>query len=296
MEKSKVQERQPMLIVTCGETGVGKTYRNLLEISRYMKGDASTNQKGRKVLAFDVNDDDYPQFKTVSLKAIHKLKTANVRRVRPITASGKTMSLTEKRDVVELMVNRFKDGLLVLEDLDKYMAGAKGQSIIGLLTTNRHNGLDIMISHQSIAKITTTEWQNCTLLRIHKQVDDPSRYRERIPNYFLVCIASYIVNEQYELANDLYSRGEIPEKEYKIRRSFCAYVDMRKLRIQGVSRAAFIRASKKYIDTHDTKRVKMALAELNFDDTPKFKNRKEVIIHFIRQYLRHHEVTIPASV
>ncbi|HEY9084052.1 MAG TPA: zonular occludens toxin domain-containing protein [Vicingaceae bacterium] len=288
-------ERQPMLVLTCGETGVGKTYRNLIEIFRYMKDDSDTGRKGRKVLAFDVNDDDYPQFKTVKVNLIQNLTAINARRIRPITKSGRNMSIEEKRDVVEQMVNRFKNGLLVLEDLDKYMVGAKGQSIVGLLTTNRHNGLDIMISHQSIAKITTTEWENCTWLRLHHQVDDISRYRERIPNYFLVRIATFIVDEQYDLANAAYVDGDISKDEFKKRKSFCVYVDMRRLRIRGVSRAAFIRAAKKYIDTHESRKVKMMLQEMNMDDSPKFKNRSEVVVHLIAKYLRHHEQKVNSA-
>lgn len=282
-------ERQPALILVCGETGVGKTYRTLIEINRYMKNDATNGRKGRKVLAFDVNDDDYPQFKTVKINLIQNLTAINARRIRPISPEGKNMTIEEKRGIVEQMVNRFKNGLLVLEDLDKYMVGAKGQSVVGLLTTNRHSGLDIMISHQSIAKVTTTEWQSCTFLRLHHQVDEVSRYRERIPNYFLVSIANFIIDEQYDLANEAFSEGSITKDEYKKRRSFYVYVDMRKLKLQGVSRQAFIRSAKKYIDTHEAKKIKMMLQEMNFDETPKFKNRGEAVINLIIRYLRHHE-------
>jgi len=201
-------ERQPMLVLVCGETGVGKTYRNLIEIKNYMKDSPTTGKKGRKVLAYDVNDDDYPQFPTVSPCHIKTLTKIQARRIRPITKSGQNMTVEEKHEVVQRMVNQFKNGLLVLEDLDKYMVGAKGQTVVGLLTTNRHNGLDIMISHQSIAKITTTEWQNCTWLRLHHQVDDVSRYENRIPNYFLVRIATFIVDEQYNLANNAFAEGK----------------------------------------------------------------------------------------
>ena len=282
-------ERQPMLVLVCGETGVGKTYRNLIEISRYMKSDPATGRKGRKVLAFDVNDDDYPQFKTVKVNLIQNLTAVSARRIRPIAPSGQNMTIEEKREVVQQMVNRFKNGLLVLEDLDKYMVGAKGQTVVGLLTTNRHNGLDIMISHQSIAKITTTEWQNCTWLRLHHQVDDISRYEARIPNYFLVRMATFIIDEQYDLANQHYHEGKITKDEYKKRRSFYVYVDMRRLKIRGVSRAAFIRAAKKYIDTHEARKIKMIMQERDLNDKPKFKNRGEAVVHLITQYLRHHE-------
>ena len=282
-------EREPMLVLVCGETGVGKTYRNLIEISRYMQSNPTTGRTGRKVLAFDVNDHDYPQFKTVRLNLIQNLTVVSARRIRPITPEGKTMSLEEKRDVVEEMVHRFKNGLLVLEDLDKYMVGAKGQTVVGLLTTNRHNGLDIMISHQSIAKITTTEWENCTWLRLHHQVDDISRYENRIPNFFLVRIATFIVDEQYDLANQAFHEGRIGKEEYQQRRSFYVYVDMRRLKIRGVSRQAFIRAAKKYIDAHEDKQVKLLMQERNLQNQPAYAHRGEAVIALIIKYLRYHE-------
>lgn len=278
-------ERQPMTFVVCGETGVGKTYRNLIEISRYIKGQLN-GSKGRKVLAFDVNDDDYPQFRTVSLNAIQKLKSICARRVRPIKPNGQNMNIEEKRETVEQIISKFKNGLLVLDDLDKYLVGAKGQSVVGLLTTNRHNGLDIMIGHQSISKITTTEWESVSILRLHRQVDDITRYRNRIPNFFLVCIATFIVDEQYDLANQAFQENEITELEYKKRRSFFVYVDMRRLKIRGASKKAIIRATKKYIDLFESKKVKMMLQETDFDDNKKFKSRKDVVLVLIGQYLR----------
>ena len=57
--KKEDLERQPMIMLVCGETGVGKTYRNKLEIKHYMMDHLAVGKKGRKVLAFDTNDDDY---------------------------------------------------------------------------------------------------------------------------------------------------------------------------------------------------------------------------------------------
>ena len=283
-------ERQPMLLLVCGETGVGKTYRNIKEIEHYMKGDPTTGRKARKVLIFDVNDDDYQRYRTVSPFHIKALTVVQARRIRPINRNGEVMSLEEKRDIVERMVRQFKNGLIVLEDIDKYMSGAKGQTIVGLLTTNRHSGLDIMIGHQSISKITTTEWQNCTYLRLHKQVDDVTRYKNRIPNYFLVRIATLIVEEQYALANTAFQQGRISKKAFLKHKSFFVFVDMRKLKLRGCSRRAFIQACKKYIDTEEPAKVNRMLKERHFSSGEFiYKNRNEVIVKLIQEYLRHHE-------
>jgi hypothetical protein len=265
--------RQPFVMLVCGETGVGKTHQNKREIENYLRSDLATKRMGRKCLIFDVNDDDYECYTTVDPERIRDLKTITARRIRPLTRYGETMSIEEKRDMVERMVKQFTDGLLVLEDLDKYMTGAKGQTIVGLLTTNRHSGLDIMISHQSIAKITTTEFQNCTWIRLHKQVDDVSRYRNRIPNYFLVRIASLIVEEQYLIGN--------------IR--FFVYINMRKLLIKGCCDKAYIRACKKYIDTEENSMIKRMMMERDFHGKLLYRNRNEVVVKLISELLRYHE-------
>lgn len=267
--------RQPFVMLVCGETGVGKTHQNKKEIENYLKPDEVTKRIGRKCLIFDVNDDDYECYTTVDPEHIRDLKNIAARRIRPITRYGETMSIEEKRDMVERMVKQFTDGLLVLEDLDKYMTGAKGQTIVGLLTTNRHSGLDIMISHQSIAKITTTEFQNCTWIRLHKQVDDVSRYRNRIPNYFLVRIASLIVEEQYLAGN--------------IR--FFVYINMRKLQIRGCTENAFIRCCKKYIDTEENHVIKRMMQEKNFNGEVLYKTRNEAVVKLINELLRYHETS-----
>lgn len=277
---NKQDERQPMLMLVCGETGVGKTFRNVLEIENYLRDKPALSRKGRKVLIFDVNDDDYECYATVDPDYIRALKHIRARRIRPLTRSGETMSIEEKRDMVERMVKQFTEGLLVLEDLDKYMTGAKGQTIVGLLTTNRHHGLDIMISHQSIAKITTTEFQNCTWLRLHKQVDDVTRYRNRIPNYFLVRIATIIVEEQYLIGNIRYF----------------VYVNMRKLLLRGCSREAFIRACKKYLDTEENGMIRRMMLERDFNGRLIYKNRNEVVVKLISELLRYHEVNYQSPI
>ena len=73
IQLQKPEDRQPMLMLTCGETGVGKTYRNILEIESYLRDNVLTGRKGRKVLIFDVNDDDYERYQTVSPDHIRDL-------------------------------------------------------------------------------------------------------------------------------------------------------------------------------------------------------------------------------
>ena len=287
--KKEDLERQPMIMLVCGETGVGKTYRNKQEIKHYMMDNLVMGKKGRKVLAFDTNDDDYPQFRTVSPNHLKALTKVSSRRIRPFNTDGSPMDNDEKKEVITKIMKHYKNGLVVLDDIDHYMTGAKGQSMIGALCTVRHKGIDIVLTHQSVAKITTSEWQNCTWLRLHHQVDDVTRYRERIPKYQMVRIGQLIVDEQYELCSNAFAMGNITEQEYKIQKSFFVYVNMREQRVKGCSRAAFIRACKKFIDQEESRKVKMLLNEEDFEGNNVYKTKNEAIVKLISDKLRYHE-------
>ena len=286
--KKEDLERDPMVMLVCGEMGVGKTYRSNLEIKHYMLDNPTTGKKGRKVLAFDFNGRDYPDFRTVSPNHLKALTKVAARRILPFNKDGSPMNDTEKKEVVEKILKHYKNGMVILDDIDSYMAGAKGQSMIGALVTVRHKGIDILLSHQSISKVTTTEWEACTWLRLHHQVDDVTRYRDRIPKYQMVRIAQLIVDEQYDLCSQAYAEGRLSELEYKKHKSFFVYVNMREQKVTGCSRAAFIRAAKRFIDQEQGKAIRLLMNERDFKGNPVYKDRNAVIIKMVSDYLRYH--------
>ena len=67
------------------------------------------------------------------------------------------------------------------------------------------------------------------------------------------------------------------------------YVNMREQRIKGCSRAAFIRACKKFIDQEESRKVKMLLNEQDFDGNNIYKTKNEAIVKMISEKLRYHE-------
>ncbi len=285
----KIMDRDPMVMLIIGEMGVGKTFRTNLEVRHYLVDNPQTGKKGRKVLAFDVNLKDYPTFRTVNPKFIKALKAIAPRRILPFNSDKKPMTNMEKKDIVDMIFDDYEKGMVILDDTDSYMKGAKGQSITKALTTVRHKDIDILFSHQSMSKVTTTEWEACTWIRMHHQVDSVTRYRDRIPNYPIVRIAQLIVNEQYDLSARAYTVGEIPEEEYKMRKSFFVYVDMRKRKVTGCSRAAYIRSAKRYIDQEESKTIRLLLNERHFNGKPVYKDRNAVIVKMIADYLRYHD-------
>lgn len=276
-------------MITCGETGVGKTYRSRKEGKVYLHDLPDNGKLGRKILAFDTNDDDYTQYPTVDPDQLHKLKENRPRRIRPFNKDGTPMGKEDKKEVVRKILRYYKNGLILLDDIDEYMSGEKGGDMIGALCTMRHKGVDIIFTHQSLSKITTTAWQNCTWLRLHHQVDDVSRIKERVPKYAIVRIAQLIVDEQYDLAYDKYINKEITEEEFAIRSSYFVYVNLRKQRLRGCSKAAFVRACKKYIDQEENRKLRMMLNEQKSNGKPVYANRMEAVLKLISDLLRYWE-------
>ena len=62
-----------------------------------------------------------------------------------------------------LILEKFKGGLLLIEDISKYISDSLPQDIVGNICTNRHNDLDIIIQLQSVGRITPKLLQNLNL-------------------------------------------------------------------------------------------------------------------------------------
>ena len=241
-------ERMPLLTVVCGMKGVGKTWQGLKDIDRYTADNPKTGKKGRKVLILDFNNEDsYQKYKAVLPKYIKTLTEPRARRIPPFDENGRGYDIEKMKKVAEYAVFNFKNGLLVLEDIDKYLVGAKGKSLIGAMTTNRHSGMDLLMTHQSVSKVTATEWQNAAFVRLHHQLDNVDVVAPDLPNYPLVKIAQIIVDRRYYAAGDQFKQGMISEDEHKKRRSFFVYIDMLEHKILRANEEEFRAAVMEFI-------------------------------------------------
>ena len=194
-----VREREPILMCATGKKGVGKTYQTEKLINDYIKPNRGTGKKGRKVLIYDINM-EYTRYKVIGLKDIKKFSRQNkieIRRVLPINEDGSVATLVEMVDILNTIIQTFRGGLLVLEDINRYMIQARTTEVVGLLATNRHRDLDIICHFQSLAPLDPRMWQNTAMVRFHYQLDDVKRYKNRIPNYELFALAQCLVENKY---------------------------------------------------------------------------------------------------
>jgi hypothetical protein len=204
-----MSQREPLLIIATGTKGVGKTYETCHVIENYIKSNEKTGKKARKVLIFDINmeytagtcKDNGVTFeaKILDIKDLPKWtkqSRVEVRRIVPKDENGRLLNIDGMVKMLDRILYYYRGGLLVLEDINRYLVDTRTAEIIGTMATNRHRDLDIYIHLQSLAPVTTRMWQNTQVIRFHKQADDINRYKQRIPNAELYFIAEKLVNQK----------------------------------------------------------------------------------------------------
>lgn len=198
-----IQLREPLLGIAVGKKGVGKTYTTFKALLEYVKGNMQKGIKPRKVLIIDVNN-EYQGVKRIDAKhiqlfAVHPI--IEMRRIVPYKPDGNKMTLNEIAELLWKCLKEFSGGLLLIEDINKYVSHTFPQDLLGAICTNRHSDLDIIMHYQSIGKITPTLWQNANWIRFHKNNDSVRRHESKLTDKFQIYrIVEEIVNTRYSQA------------------------------------------------------------------------------------------------
>lgn len=251
--------REPKLGIAVGKKGVGKSYTTFHKMMLpYIQGNPAKGIRGRKILIVDVNDEygDSPYnvvpiaLKDVGLFSAHP--KVEIRRLRPFTSDGKRMTLKEISEVLFYCLETFRGGMLLIEDLNRYISDHLPKDLEGAICTNRHTDTDIMIHLQSIGRITSKFWQNCNFVRFHKNIDSVARHaKNKFPDKEeMMLICENIVDDEYL------------EKDNK---RYYVYVDTEEMFIHGnmLKKATAEAAIDKYINENERKLIKPYLSMRN---------------------------------
>ncbi len=266
---------------------IGKTYQSLKDIDAYCQDNPKTGKKASKVLILDFSmDESYEKYKPVLAANIRQLTEPRARRIIPYDVKGNKFDTEMKKKTAGYVVNNYMNGLIVLDDLDNYMTGPKGQSMIGAMTTVRHAGIDLLITHQAFGKVSGTELENASWIRLHHQLDDIDTDTK---NYPLIKISHIIVKKRYFAALEEFNQGKINEKELKIKQSFYVYIDMKKQKILCCNEDEFKAAVFEFIRIHPrkiTERMRVG------DELGRDLNKDEAMRSLYNEY-KHHFPTKP---
>jgi hypothetical protein len=199
--------REAGMMVVTGVQGVGKTYLNMHIIKDYVKDKFYNKVKGRKCLIFDTNGEytesqfernDIANFnvKRISLKDVEDWSRTENQECRRIEA--KNFSIKEKKEAVEYLLKVYRNGMLVLEDINTYILSVTFmEEIVGGLVNLRHRAVDVMISYQSLRPVEPRIWQNSRWIRMHYQADNVNDIKNKVTNPTLFKLAQIIVNNRY---------------------------------------------------------------------------------------------------
>jgi len=278
--------REPMFEVVIGFKGVGKTYTTDKIINEYIKNDPS-GRKGRPVLVFDINNEycdanGYYGYKAIDFDVTEKneykraeqirlIKAPKKYRILPYRKDGVPMSYKELQIAASTIVKYFRNGMLVLEDINKYTLSQYKQEFVGMFIGLRHLGVDLVAHFQSLRAIPPKVWSDMTFLRWHKQSEKVHKYKNRISNFELFAIAGEIVDYKY-----------LKDEHYYL------WINILNEKLINVSKEDFHEGCLRYLSLYpyEFKKVKNAL---DAEGKLKFKSSKEAIEYFIsektKQYL-----------
>lgn len=290
--------RETMLMIATGQMGVGKTYTTEQDLQPYCQ----RHRKERKVLIFDVNNEEYfLQYKTVlfdieeiqaakvaekklkkriitkSEKRIGLLAPGQIRRVAPFTRSGVPMNKVQQRLTFEVLLENFRSGLVFFEDVNKYISAFADDRVTGSFKAIRHLSQDIILHMQSMLPVRPLLIEAAYVFRMHYDGVDLRRMKDRLgSSYEILRLAQLIVDDEF------LNKGNP--------RFYC-YVYHKIKKLKGVSEEQFEYACQKYLIenknatellAHESAREARRLKP-NFDDKEKARHqwilkRKEVYL------------------
>jgi hypothetical protein len=206
-QQKQTSQREAGMMTCTGFQGVGKTYQNMHIIKEYVKDKFYNGVSGRKCLIFDTNGEytkeqfernDISDFevKRIALKDIHEWSRSSIIECRRVDA--KNLSIKDKKKCLEYILKVYRNGLMVIEDINTYILSVTHmEEIVGHIVNLRHRAADVLISYQSLRPVEPRIWQNSRWVRFHYQADNVNDIKAKVTNIVLFKIAQNIVNNRY---------------------------------------------------------------------------------------------------
>ena len=230
-----MEEREPKLGVAVGRKGCGKTYQTTKMIDQYIAGNPAKGVAPRRALILDVND-EFEHIKGLKVSDVMRFSAhpkIEARRIRPFHDDGKRMTIGEIQEVLFKVLNDYRGGLLLIEDVNRYISDYLPNDLVGAICTNRHTDTDIILHFQSVGRVSPKIWQNLNWIRFHKNTDSVDKHRTKFEDKYemLKLVENYVNNEYHTYNNQRY---------------FC-YVDIEDEKIKGVDRKKFETIVEQYL-------------------------------------------------
>ncbi len=278
------KQREALLGIAIGRKESGKTYETLKMINQTLVGNQRTGGKPRRVLILDVNNEfsnvktdqnpDFAHIKALRLKDVRRFTTHPIieaRRVSVIKEGGGKMNLDEIQDALHHILENYQNGLLLIEDMTKFISDSLPSDLIGSMATLRHISVDIVTHFQTLGKMANPKlWGNANWIRMHKCDDTVQRHENKFGgNVTHLKILEKMVNIEY-------AKGNI---------YFNAYLNKDKGKLQGnFNKPQFTKAVESYLEDN----YKIVTKEVNainlHTGSKKHRDHQSAVKSLINQY------------
>lgn len=97
------------------------------------------------------------------------------------------------------MLANFKDGILLIEDINKFTSDNQKNDLIGSLATLRQSGVDVITHFQLVGKVANQKMLGmANYIRLHKTNDSVENYRDGFADKLdMMMLAESIVDARY---------------------------------------------------------------------------------------------------
>lgn len=204
--------RQAIVEIAVARKGGGKTFLTANDkIAPYIID--RPGWKARKVLIYDVNGEYTDKHckeklkvswtaKPLALKDLAEWTRAGkneVRRILPLDSKNFfTQDVDVMLDILITILKTFRNGLLLLEDINAYLVDVSSKFVISAITRNRQKNLDILIHYQTLRAIPPRVLGNMNIFRFHRVNENISTIESKLNNPELFYIAQALVNFKFK--------------------------------------------------------------------------------------------------
>ncbi len=116
---------------------------------------------------------------------------------------AKHLGVAEKKQVLEYLLKKYRNGMLALEDINTYVLQVTHmEEVVGKIVNLRHRAVDVIVSYQSLRPVEPRIWQNSRWVRMHFQADDVRDIKDKVTNIQLFTIAQIMVHKKYYDGNE----------------------------------------------------------------------------------------------
>lgn len=291
-----MSKRDARATIVFGKQGSGKTFTSDLLIKKYMK------KFKRPVLIVDVKG-EYEGFKAINYNAyeknidkrassIKKLYLPRVYRVICKHPNGVAMNNTENVELMLTIVKYYRNGMLIIEEMNSIIRRSVPADFYSFITTLRHNGVDVMFHFQSFGDPHPDIISQCTIFRMHKSNDSLESIKNKRGitqgRYEMARIAEMAINEKYmqgvllerEALKKFGHENRFPPKvKAKINSLvyYMLYVDFDLSQIRGIDPETFRKHATNYLYSENPNLIKNLMRMPDMNGGKLYKTEHEAV-------------------